>query len=89
VEYLLDEGIQAVDVDYVQEGETVTSARFTKAALRGSQVRMRVRLQPGEYLALITVYRKDGTGVEQSRTLVVPAEGITLFDLREAKGGVD
>ena len=89
VEYLLDEGIQAVDVDYVQEGETVTSARFTKAALRGSQVRTRVRLQPGEYLALITVYRKDGLGVEQSRTLVVPTEGVTLYDLREATGRSD
>jgi hypothetical protein len=89
VEYLLDEGIQAVEVDYLQEGETVTSARFTKAALRGSQVRMRVRLQPGEYLALITVYRKDGIGVEQSRTLVVPTEGVTLYDLREANGRSD
>jgi hypothetical protein len=89
VEYLLDEGIQAVDVDYVQEGETVTSARFTKAALRGSNVRLRVRLQPGEYLALITVYRTDGIGVEQSRKLVVPAEGITLYDLRETPGGSD
>jgi hypothetical protein len=89
VEYLLDEGIQAVEVDYLQEGETVTSARFTKAALRGSQVRMRVRLQPGEYLALITVYRKDGIGVEQSRTLVVPTEGVTLYDLREATGRSD
>jgi len=89
LEYLLDEGIQAVDVDYVQEGETVTSARFTKAALRGSQVRMRVRLQPGEYLALITVYRKDGIGVEQSRTLVVPAKGIAVYDLREANGRSD
>jgi len=89
VEYLLDEGIQAVDVDYVHEGETVTSARFTKAALKGSSVRLRARLQPGEYLALITVYRNDGVGVEQSRTLVVPAERITLYDLREANGRSD
>jgi hypothetical protein len=89
IEYLLEEGIQAVDVDYVQEGETVTSARFTKAALKGSNVRMSVRLQPGEYLALVTVYRTDGIGVEQSLKLVVPAQGVTRFDLREASGGSD
>jgi hypothetical protein len=89
VEYLLDEGIQAVDVDYVQEGETVSSARFTKAAIKGSNVRLRARLQPGEYLALITVYRTDGIGVEQSRKLVVPSQGVTRFDLREASGGSD
>jgi hypothetical protein len=89
VEYLLDGQIRAVEVDYVQAGETVSSARFSRAALGGSDVRHRVRLQPGEYQALITVYRADGTGVEQSRTLIVPIEGLTRFDLREPTGGSD
>jgi hypothetical protein len=84
VSYALDPGVIEVDVDYLQEGEAVASARFRQPDPKTTVVRHTVRLQPGEYQARITVYRSDGPGVEHARVLVIPAEGLTRFDLKEA-----
>lgn len=87
VAYLLGPSAVALDVDYLEEGEAVSSARFTRAAMKSNEVRHIVRLQPGHYEARITLYRADGTGIEHSRALIVPAEGLKRFDLREATNG--
>ena len=84
VAYTLDPGVIEVDVDYLQKGEAVVSARFRQPDTKATIVRHTVRLRPGEYQVRITVYEADGPGVEHVRRLVVPAEGITRFDLKEA-----
>ena len=84
VAFTLDPGVTEVDVDYLQEGEAVASARFKQPDAKTTTLRHTVRLQPGEYQARITVYRTDGPGVEHVMVLVVPAEGLTRFDLKEA-----
>jgi hypothetical protein len=84
VAYSLDPGVTELDVDYLQEGEVVASARFKQPDAKTTVVRHTVRLQPGEYQARITVYGHDGPGVEHAKVLVVPAEGLTRFDLKEA-----
>jgi len=84
VAYSLDPGVTELDVDYLQEGEAVASARFEQPKAKTVLFRHTVRLQPGEYEARITVYGPDGRGVEHGKVLVVPAEGLTRFDLREA-----
>jgi hypothetical protein len=86
VAYSLDPGVTELDVDYLQEGEgeAVASARFEQPKAKIVLFRHTVRLQPGEYEARITVYGPDGRGVEHGKVLVVPAEGLTRFDLREA-----
>jgi len=84
VAFALDPGVTKVDVDYLQEGEAVASARFKPPDVKNSIIRHTVRLQPGEYHARITVYLLDGRGVEHAKVLVVPAEGLTRFDLKEA-----
>jgi len=84
VAYVLDSGVTEVDVDYLQNGEAVASTRIRPSDRRTKVVRHTVRLQPGEYQARITVYGADGNGLEHARRLVVPAEGVTRFDLKEA-----
>jgi hypothetical protein len=75
--------VRRVDVDVVQDGEAVASARFNRTAGDSSAISHRVSLQPGEYRAHITVYGLDGRGIEHSRLLIVPADGVVQFDLRE------
>jgi hypothetical protein len=83
VVFTLDPGVTEVDVDYLQGGEAVASARFKQPDTKTTVVRHSVRLQPGEYQLRITVYRTDGPGVEHAKVLVVPAKGLTRFDLKE------
>lgn len=84
VAFTLDPGVTEVEVDYLQEGEAVASVRFKQPDAKTTLVRHSVRLQPGEYQAQITVYRTDGPAIEHAKVLVVPAEGLTRFDLKEA-----
>ena len=84
VAFSLDPGVTELDVDYLEEGEAVASARFMPTVGKTGVVRHVVRLQPGEYEARITVYGPDGRGIEHARVLVVPAEGLTRFDLTDA-----
>ena len=84
VAFSLDPGVTELDVDYLEEGEAVASARFMPTVGKTAVVRHVVRLQPGEYEARITVYGPDGRGIEHARVLVVPAEGLTRFDLTDA-----
>ena len=72
-----------VDVDILQDGQAVVVARFNHAAGDGSTFSHTVSLPPGEYRVHITVYGPDGGGIEHSRLLIVPADGLTRFDLRE------
>jgi hypothetical protein len=84
VAYSVAPGVTALDVDYLQEGDAVASARFKRPGPKTMPFRHIVRLQPGEYEARITVHGPDGRSVEHGKVLVVPAEGLTRFDLREA-----
>jgi hypothetical protein len=84
ISYTVDPTVTAVDVDYLQEGEAVASARFRPPTTGPMAVQHTVRLRPGEYRARITVYGSDNGGVEHTRLLVVPTQGITHFDLKEA-----
>ncbi len=84
VAYTLDLGVTGLDVDYLQEGEAAASARFRQPDTKTTLIRHSMRLQPGEYRARITVYRSEGRSVERTKILVVPTEGLTRFDLREA-----
>ena len=72
-----------VDVDILQDGEAVVVARFNRAAGDGSTFAHTVSLPPGEYRVHITVYGHDRGGIEHSRLLIVPTDGLTRFDLRE------
>jgi hypothetical protein len=82
VRYELDPGVVELDVDYVQEGEAVASARFRQEDPKNSLIQHQVRLQPGTYQARIMVQRADGRGLEHTRALIVPSEGTTRFDLK-------
>ncbi|MGB8332361.1 MAG: hypothetical protein WCE62_19710 [Polyangiales bacterium] len=84
VSYALEPGVVELEVDYVQDGEAVASARLRQDDLASGVIEHRVRLQPGTYQARITVYRADGVGHEHSRSLRVPGEGSNRFDLKEA-----
>jgi len=84
VVYSLDPGIVEVDVDYLQEGEAAASARFERPEAKTTDVRHSIRLQPGQYQARITVYPSDGPAIEHARPLVVPADGIIRFDLKQS-----
>jgi hypothetical protein len=84
VAYSLGPGVVAVDVDYLKEGEAAASARFEQSDAKTTVVRHAVRLQPGEYQAQITVYRSDGPAIEHTRMLIVPADGLTQFDLKQS-----
>lgn len=82
--YTLDPGIDELDVDFIQDGEAVASARFRQRDKKSTLIWHTVRLQPGQYEARITLYRPDRPAVEHQRVLRVPAEGLTRFDLKEA-----
>jgi len=82
VAFTLDPGVTEVDVDYMQEGKAIASARFQQPDTTTTVVRHIVRLQPGEYQARITVYRADGPASEHAKVLSVPAKGLTRFDLK-------
>jgi len=84
IAYSVDPGVIGLDVDYLQEDEAAASARFKQQDPKTTLIRHAVRLQPGEYQARMTVYRSDGRGVEHRRVLLVPSEGLTRFDLKEA-----
>ncbi len=83
VAYQADPQVRRMDVYIVRDGEAVVSARFNRAAGDASAFFHTVSLQPGEYRTHITVYGPDGRGIEHSRLLIVPADGVTRFDLRE------
>jgi hypothetical protein len=82
VAYAFGPDITALDVDYLLDGEAVGSVRFRQTGGDTGSLRDTVSLPPGEYEAHITVYRASGPAVEHRRTLVVPAAGLTRFDLR-------
>jgi hypothetical protein len=84
VRYLLDPGVVELDVDYVQEGEAIASARFRQEDPKNTLIQHQVRLQAGTYQARIMVQRADGRGLGHTRVLIVPSEGPTRFDLKEA-----
>jgi len=84
VAYTVDPAVAEIDVDYLQEGDAVASARFKQSDAKNTVIRHTVRLQPGDYQARIILYSVDGRGVEHVRRLHVPAEGLTRFDLKEA-----
>lgn len=84
VAYMVDPGVTGIDVDYLQEGDAVASARFKQSDSRNTVIRHEVRLQPGEYQVRIVLHATDGQGFEQFRLLRVPADGLTRFDLKEA-----
>ncbi len=84
VAYVPGPEVTRVDVDYLIDGEAVGSVRFRQTAGKASDLRDTLRLPPGEYQAQITLYRAEGPAVELLRTLIVPAAGLTRFDLRTA-----
>ncbi|MFW2386726.1 MAG: hypothetical protein ACN4G0_00195 [Polyangiales bacterium] len=82
VAYTVDSTVDAIDVDYLQEGVAAASARFEQSEPKTSVIRHTVRLQPGEYQARIILYGPDGNGAEHVRRLLIPSDGLTRFDLR-------
>jgi len=84
VAFSLDPGVTELDVDYLEGEEAVASARVRSPGGEAPVVRHVVRLQPGTYEARITVYGPDDRAVEHAKVLVVPAQGLTRFDLKEA-----
>ena len=83
VAYQTDSSVRRLDVDILVEGEAVSSARFHRPAGVLRPFSHTVTLQPGQYEAKVTVYGEDGRGTEFRRLLLVPADGLTRFDLRE------
>ncbi len=74
-----------LDVDIVLDNEAMQSARFRRAANQdpGGVFAHELSLPPGEYQLQITTYDGDGSPADYyERTLTVPAEGTTRFDLR-------
>jgi len=84
VAYTVDAEVTGIAVDYLQEGDAVTSVRFTRPDGNGTLLRHTVRLQPGDYVARIILYSSDGSGVEYERRLRVPGTGLNRFDLKDA-----
>ena len=84
IAYAVDPGVTGIAVDYLREGDTVASVRFTQPDANRTILRHTVRLQPGTYQARIIVYSSDGSGVERQRRLQVPTTGSNRFDLKEA-----
>ena len=78
-----DPAVAEIAVDYLQEGDAVASARFKHSDAKSTIVRHTIRLQPGEYDARIILYSSDGRGIEHQRKLLVPAAGLTRFDLKD------
>ncbi len=85
VAYEVGPGVVALDVDYVQDGQAVWSARFEQPGGKVERFRHSVRLQPGDYQAQITVYTAEGAAREAARKLTAPARGLIRIDLREAQ----
>ena len=85
VEYEVGPGVVALDVDYLEDGEAVSSARFSLSGGKPERFRDSLRLQPGQYQALITIYVSEGPAREVARQLFVPAEGLIRIDLRGAR----
>jgi hypothetical protein len=83
VAYEVSPDVTELDVDYVYEGGAVASARFRQPDSKRTVFRHSVKLQPGDYQVLITLYRPGGPATEDTRMLRVPAKGVTRFDLRE------
>lgn len=83
VAYEVGPDVTELDVDYLYDDGAVASARFRQPDAKRTVFRHSVKLQPGEYQVLITVYPSEGPATEKTRTLRVPAEGVTRFDLRE------
>jgi hypothetical protein len=86
VAYQVGPGVSELDVDYLHEGEAVASARFRRGPQQTGLFRHTVRLQPGEYEVLITLYREGGAA-ELDRSLAAPAPGVVRFDLRSTRHG--
>ncbi len=84
VAYMVDPGVTGIDIDYLQEGDVVASARFKQPDPTSTVIRHDVRLQPGEYQVRIVLHAADGRGIEELRLLQVPVDGLTRFDLKEA-----
>lgn len=82
VAYQVEPDVTELDVDYLDDGDAVASARFTNPGSKTTVFHHSVKLAPGEYRVLITLYRGQSLASEDSRTLRVPAEGQTRFDLR-------
>ncbi len=85
VAYEVGPGVIALDVDYLQDGQAVSSVRFERPRGNVERFRHSVRLQPGDYRAQITVYTAEGAAREAARKLRAPAEGLVRIDLREAR----
>ena len=84
VAYEVGPDVSGLDVDYIHEEHAVASARFTQSDAKSTVFRHRVRLPPGQYRVQITAYRSTGLAFESSEALLVPADGLTRFDLRAA-----
>jgi hypothetical protein len=84
VAYELGPDVRELDVDYIHEKNAVASVRFTQSDAKTTVFRHTVRLQPGEYRVQITVHESNGLAFEDSKALLVPADGLTRFDLRAA-----
>lgn len=85
VAYELGPGVVELDVDYLQDGVAVSSARFDQPDGKAERFRHSLRLQPGEYETRITLYASEGPAREVARTLSVPAEGLVRIDLRGSR----
>lgn len=83
VAYEVTPDVSELDVDYLYREGAVASARFRRLEAKTTIFRHVVRLQPGEYRVLLTLYRPEEAAVEEDKVLVVPAEGVTRFDLRD------
>ena len=81
VAYEVGPGVVELDVDYIQDGEAVSSARFDQPDGKAKRFRHSLRLQPGQYEARITLYASEGPAREVARTLSVPAKGLIRIDL--------
>jgi hypothetical protein len=81
--YQVGPEIEELDVDVVEGAEAVASARFRQAERSAEAFRHAPRLKPGEYRLLLTIRGTDGSAFEEVRTLRVPADGTTRFDLRQ------
>lgn len=85
VAYEVGPGVVELDVDYLQDGVAVSSARFDQTDGKAERFRHSLRLQPGEYEIRMTLYASEGPAREVARTLSVPAEGLIRIDLRGAR----
>ena len=83
VSYEVNPDITELDVDYLDGDGAVVSARFKQPDSKTTVFHQNLRLQPGEYRALVTLYRAQGLATEHTRRLIVPSEGAVRFDLRE------